>query len=137
MREKHDNLMHSAHNFTMNPHDLGRRIKELRQAKRLSQARLAERIGIDQSQISRIENGESGATLETLLALSRVFNVSLDELTGETPENDGLDALPREERDLLLAYRRLEGDNRAALRRVARALAEQADSEGVSREKSA
>lgn len=93
--------------------------------------------GIDQSQVSRLERGESGVSLETLSALARALSVSFADLAGETPLNDGLEALTREERDLLLAYRRLQGDNRVALRRVANALAEQADPEGVRQEKSA
>ena len=126
MRRKHDKFMRKAHNLPMNAHELGQRIKALRQSRRYSQNRLASLVGVDQSQISRIENGEAGPSLETLSSIARVLNVGLSELTGDLDDQAGLENLTQEERELIGAFRTLSGDSRAALRRVAGALAEQA-----------
>jgi len=45
---------------------LGERIKELRKAKKLSQDKLSEQIGIDPKHLSRIEVGNSYSSLSTL-----------------------------------------------------------------------
>ncbi|MCQ2087087.1 MAG: Dam family site-specific DNA-(adenine-N6)-methyltransferase [Bacilli bacterium] len=58
----------------------GTRIKELRQAKLMSQDELAERSGIDRTQISKIEKGKVNATLETIEKLSNALDVTIKEL---------------------------------------------------------
>jgi len=85
----------------MNAHELGQRIKALRQSRRYSQNRLASLVGVDQSQISRIENGEAGPSLETLSSIARVLNVGLSELTGDLDDQAGLENLTQEERELI------------------------------------
>lgn len=115
----------------MDARELGQRIKTFRQARRYSQNRLATLVGVDQSQISRIEKGENMPGLETLSSIARALRVSLAELTGELDDQTGMDNLTQEERDLIAAYRTLGGDSRAALRRVAGAFAQQADTPAV------
>lgn len=44
----------------------GKSVRELRQAKGISQEELAMRIGADQAYVSRIEAGQMNVTLETL-----------------------------------------------------------------------
>ena len=46
---------------------LGRRIKELRESKDLTQEQLAEKIGIGQRNLSKIECGNNFVTSETLV----------------------------------------------------------------------
>lgn len=50
-------------------------IRNFRQKKGLSQAQLAERVGVDQSQISRMENGDVSPTLKTLGKIADVLGV--------------------------------------------------------------
>jgi DNA-binding XRE family transcriptional regulator len=45
---------------------LARRIRQLRESKKLTQAELADRVGTTQSSIARIESGRSAPTLELL-----------------------------------------------------------------------
>lgn len=56
----------------------GRRLRELRIARRLSQWELADRTGIDQSAISTLEHGLRSPTWVTVLALSIYFGVSCE-----------------------------------------------------------
>lgn len=60
------------------------RLKELREAKHLSQVRLAVELNLSQNSISRYENLEREAGYETLIMLADYFHVSLDYLLGRT-----------------------------------------------------
>ncbi|MGB7516604.1 MAG: helix-turn-helix transcriptional regulator [Candidatus Acidiferrum sp.] len=62
---------------------VGRRIREVRGLD-LTQAELAERIGVSQSYLSIMEHGEGEIGAEVLLAISREFGKSIEWLlTGE------------------------------------------------------
>ncbi|MBU0619755.1 MAG: helix-turn-helix transcriptional regulator [Patescibacteria group bacterium] len=52
-------------------------IIELRKQKRISQAKLADKIGLKQSAIGRIETGEQNLTIETLQKIASAFNKKL------------------------------------------------------------
>lgn len=58
----------------------GIRLKELRTNAMLSQVELAERSGIERTQISKIENGTANVTLETMDRLSRGLGTSIAKL---------------------------------------------------------
>ncbi|MBE6934876.1 MAG: helix-turn-helix transcriptional regulator [Ruminococcaceae bacterium] len=73
--------------------DLGSRIQTLRKKAGLSQEALADTLGISRQALSKWESGASLPTLENLLQLSKVFEISLDELiTGEVPPPAGENA---------------------------------------------
>ena len=55
-------------------------IKFLRSVKNISQQYLADKIGVDRSTISRIENGEIDTTLENALKIADVLNVKIEDL---------------------------------------------------------
>ena len=57
--------------------ELGRKIKEARFRQGMSQYELAEKSGVDQSHISRIENGTLSAQLDTLTAIANALDVKL------------------------------------------------------------
>lgn len=59
---------------------LGTRIASLRQGFGLSQAELAKRLNISPSAIGMYEQGRRQPSVDTLIALSREFGVSLDYL---------------------------------------------------------
>lgn len=63
-------------------YEIGRQIRELRQAQGLTQSQLASRMGTTQSVVARLEAGGSKPTLGTLeraaAALHRRVNVRLD-----------------------------------------------------------
>lgn len=58
----------------------GDRVKLLRKIRCLTQEQLAECLGLNVRQISRIESGESFVSLDTLKMLSVILNVNLGEL---------------------------------------------------------
>ena len=60
--------------------DLGSRIKQARETLNLSQDELAEKLAISRQAISKWETGKSYPDIETILKLSDIFNLSLDEL---------------------------------------------------------
>lgn len=60
--------------------NLGKRIKELRKNKKLTQEQLAEIVGIEQKQICRIENGACFTTFETLDKMALTLDVEIKDL---------------------------------------------------------
>ena len=67
--------------------NLGNQIYELRKKSNLSQEQLAEKVGVTRQTISKWELGETSPDIRQAQALSRIFGISLDELTGnETKE---------------------------------------------------
>ncbi len=59
---------------------IGKRIREFRINKGWTQAKLAERSGVEPSNISHIERGATKLSLPTLVNISNALNVTLDEL---------------------------------------------------------
>lgn len=68
-------------------------LKSLRIQSNMSQAELAELIGISRSAISSYENGTRSPNHDTLVKFATIFNVSTDYLLGLTNENDKLDEI--------------------------------------------
>ena len=58
--------------------DLGKRLRVLRESVGLSQAKLAQEIGSNQSSINRYENGQAAPTVELLRKYADYFDVSMD-----------------------------------------------------------
>jgi transcriptional regulator with XRE-family HTH domain len=65
---------------------IARILRQRRRAAALSQTELAERAGLSQTWISRLERGEENPTLSTLEALARGFGVTLPELLATDAE---------------------------------------------------
>ena len=69
--------------------EIGKKIMDLRKKNGLSQEELAFKIGVARQTISKWELGETSPDLKQAKELSKIFNVSLDELT----DNDIKDVL--------------------------------------------
>jgi len=65
---------------------IGDRIREFRFQKGISQQRLAELLGVSRPTISQMENGERKISAEELDALSKIFNISADNLLKKEEE---------------------------------------------------
>ena len=63
--------------------DFGLRIRELREARHMSQETLGKRIGRSKPVISSYENNIKTPPLDVLIKISNEFNVSLDYLVGK------------------------------------------------------
>lgn len=59
---------------------LNKNIKYLRTIKKISQQDLADKIGVNRSTVSRIENGEIETTIENAINLANALDVSLNDL---------------------------------------------------------
>ena len=62
--------------------EIANRLVELRKKNGYSQEELAEKIGISRQAVSKWERAESSPDTDNLIALSRLYQVSLDELLG-------------------------------------------------------
>lgn len=60
--------------------DLGQRIQKLRKDKKITQEQLAEMVGIDPKNISRIEKGNNYPSAENLTSIAKALNVDIYEL---------------------------------------------------------
>ena len=58
--------------------EVGKRLRTLRESLSLSQAKLAELLGITQSSLNRYENGQSTPTVEVFRRYADFFDVSMD-----------------------------------------------------------
>ena len=89
---------------------VGSRIRELRKGRRLTQIELSEKIGVAQSDLSRMEQGEYKVGLDTLFKLLQVFDLKISEFFGES-ETTG-----PEDRELVTEYRELSDEARLEVR---------------------
>lgn len=56
---------------------VGQKIRQIRKSRHLTQSDLAGRIGVTQSDLSRMENGEYKVGLDTLFRILQVFEMSM------------------------------------------------------------
>ena len=66
---------------------VGKRVKEVRKQKGISQEELAERADLSAQYISQIETGRKRGSLPTYNKLAKALDVSIDELTGSYSES--------------------------------------------------
>ena len=82
---------------------VGSRIRTLRKDRSLTQADLAHRIGIQQSDLCRMENGEYKVSLETLFKILSIFEMNIADFF-----NEDTSAVSRDrEYEFLRQYQRL------------------------------
>ena len=62
--------------------EIGKTLKKLRKAERLTQTQLAEKLNISRVNYTRYETGASRPDYETLVAIAEFYDISLDELFG-------------------------------------------------------
>jgi transcriptional regulator with XRE-family HTH domain len=92
-------------------HLVGSRIRELRKGRRLTQMELSEKIGVAQSDLSRMEQGEYKVGLDTLFKILQVFDLKMGEFFGETEE-----PATEEARQVLDDFRSLSEEARKEVR---------------------
>lgn len=68
---------------------IGKRLRTLRESLSLSQAKLAELLGITQSSLNRYENGQSTPTVELFRKYADFFDVSMDYIFARCEEPQG------------------------------------------------
>lgn len=61
---------------------MGKQLKQLREDSGLTQPELAEKLGITQAMVTRIENDTKTPSLPLTIQIADVFDCSLDQLVG-------------------------------------------------------
>lgn len=100
---------------------VGQKIRQIRKSRRLTQADLAGRIGVTQSDLSRMENGEYKVGLDTLFRILQVFELSMSRFFEESPAETEAEETtapdPASETQQLLAdFEDLDEDSRREVR---------------------
>ena len=62
------------------------RIKELRAAQGMDQARLAELVGVRRETLGRLENGQYNPSLKLAMDIAKVFGLTVEEIFTFTEE---------------------------------------------------
>lgn len=86
---------------------VGRKIRHLRKAHNLTQTELSSRIGIQQSDLSRMEKGEYRVSLDNLFKILAEFRMSIGEFFEEIAEES---VSPRE-LQILKGYKDLDEES--------------------------
>ena len=94
---------------------IGSRMRELRKERGLTQAELARQIGIQQSDLSRMEKGEYRVSLDKLFKILGVFDLDLADFFNEesSPTQGTQQPLSREDMKILHMLRELSPEGRA------------------------
>lgn len=102
--------------MTANPIQMelvGRKIRELRRERKLTQTELATQVGIHQSDLSRMEQGEYKVGLDTLLRILQTFNLGIGDFFEERAHSsniawkyESLDEESRKEVDSFIEFKR-------------------------------
>ena len=94
---------------------VGKKIAQHRKRRNITQAELAERLHIHQTQVARWEKDRSRPRPDYLAQISDVLDVPVDELTADEPQNL-LDIEDPELRDLLFRIKELSPRQAEALK---------------------
>ena len=103
---------------------MSRILYELRCEHQISQMQLADRTGVSQSTIAKIELGRNEATASTIRRLADYFEVSSEYLLGRTNEfGNVVEQKPRfhtthDEEELVLKFRQLSPVSQITIRRL-------------------
>lgn len=90
---------------------VGEKIRELRKSRSLTQAELAAKIGVQQSDLCRMETGEYKVSLDTLFRILAIFGLDIGEFFQERARTrDG------GEEEMLRRWRRLSPRAREEVR---------------------
>lgn len=68
----------------------GKRVRQLRKQKNLTQLALCEKLNISETYLRKIESGERSASIDLYIEIAAFFRVSLDYLILGTEESPGV-----------------------------------------------
>ena len=104
--------------------DIGKRLRKFREAKGLSQSDIEARTGVQEDEISNIENGQGMLTLPMLEKWANALGVELHQLFAagqEQPETTAQpEGIPAHERTLLELFRQMPIEDRSLLMALAK-----------------
>ena len=83
---------------------IGSRLRKLRKERKLTQAELARQIGIQQSDLSRMEKGEYRVSLDNLFKILSVFDLQVSEFFADHLERSHHARQPLSQRDMQILH---------------------------------
>jgi len=95
---------------------VGLKIRHLRKARHLTQCELASRIGVQQSDLCRMETGEYKVSLDTLFKILLIFQLDI----GEFFREESPAPLSSDEREIVTLLRQLDPSVREEMREFLR-----------------
>lgn len=102
--------------FPMSNITFGEWLKEKREKRRLSQTELAGLIGVKPAQVSRIESGGRGTSMDILVKLSDIFHAPVEDLVRMVSghiQNVATDQIIKKSQKILTGYKKEETKKRA------------------------
>lgn len=112
-KERQQAMATHLHELTTPAANVGARLRSLRKERHLTQTQLARQIGIQQSDLSRMEKGEYRVSLDNLFKILSVFDLSLNDLFDEKQAAaEPRRALSQEDMQILHLVRQLSEDGR-------------------------
>jgi transcriptional regulator with XRE-family HTH domain len=103
----------NVHELTTPAATVGARLRRLRKERHLTQTELARQIGIQQSDLSRMEQGEYRVSLDNLFKILAVFDLDINEFfEHRTAEPEERRPLSREDMQTLHLLRQLSDEGR-------------------------
>ena len=106
--------------------EIGKRLRQLRDAKHFSQGEIEKRTGLLRCYISRVECGHTIPSLQTLQKMAKAFHLEFYQLfysgSGKpiAPDVPGQDSLAREERKLVDMFRQMSASDKELVLGLAR-----------------
>ena len=102
-------------------------LRKLRFRDGISQAYLAERIGVSQQAVAKYENEKAEPDIDVLIRIANYFNTSVDYLVGATEIDHRIEKLTEymlsdEEIELLDEYRKLDEESKELVCRTVKVL---------------
>src|SRR5512139_2669955 len=95
---------------------VGSKIRQLRKDRQLTQCELASRIGVQQSDLCRMETGEYKVSLDTLFKILMIFQMDI----GEFFRDESPAPLSSDEREIVSLLRQLDDSSRIEFREFLR-----------------
>jgi len=112
-REEDSKMLRQTNPKAHQAAQIGARLRRMRRERRLSQADLARQIGIQQSDLSRMEKGEYRVSLDNLFKILSVFDIKASDFFNETPQKARVERpLAREDMQMLHLLRKLSPEGR-------------------------
>ena len=103
----------NVHELTTPAATVGARLRRLRKERHLTQTELARQIGIQQSDLSRMEQGEYRVSLDNLFKILAVFDLDINEFfEAKAAEPEERRPLSREDMQTLHLLRQLSDEGR-------------------------
>ena len=95
--------------------DFAKNLKRFRKSKKMTQTELGRMLNYGSTAIANYESGRNEPSLDILIRLSEILNVSLDDLLGASPKN-------KEEQTILMSFETLSDEKKKIVSELIKSL---------------